>query len=90
MLSGVAVSFAVGSMFLMTNLETEKLEVLKYDGLKEYTFLTKMSKHRFCSIYGIHTNHNSRKSSARSGLSGAAVYTKYPREGGYKLLCASG
>ncbi len=55
-------SFCSGKYAVITNLETEKVEVLTGRSFKEYTFHTRTSKHWFCSICGIHTHHNSRNS----------------------------
>ena len=58
----------------ITNLELEKLEVVKgKDNLKEYSFHTHISKHWFCSICGIHTHHHSRMSLTKYAVNLACI-----------------
>ncbi len=58
----------------ITNLELEKLEVVKgKDNLKEYSFHTHISKHWFCSICGIHTHHHSRMSPTKYAVNLACI-----------------
>ena len=58
---------------VMVNVEKAKLEVLKGQTLREYTFHTRASKHWFCSICGIHTHHNSRNSPTTYAVNLACV-----------------
>ena len=58
---------------VMVNVETEKLEVLEGQSLREYTFHTRASKHWFCSICGIHTHHNSRNNPTTYAVNLACV-----------------
>ena len=57
----------------MVNVEKAKLEILKGQTLREYTFHTRASKHWFCSICGIHTHHNSRNSPTTYAVNIACV-----------------